>query len=278
VERISRSWTLVKASWRVLRADKELMVFPVVSTILTLVVLAVFAIPVLLSNAPERWENEQWNLFDLVLAAVFYLISSSVIIFCNAALVGAADIRLKGGDPTVRDGFRIAFAHLPAIIGWSLITATVGLALRVLAERGGLVGAIGAMIGGIAWALITFLVVPILVIDGVGPMEAIRRSGGLLRRTWGEQIVGNASVGLIFGLLAVAIAIVGAGLTVGLLASALPLAIVIGVVTVVALVAVALVAGTLSGIFTVALYRYATTGDAGPMFPVETMDSAFRRR
>jgi len=109
-------------------------------------------------------------------------------------------------------------------------------------------------------------------------MEAIKRSGGLLRKTWGEQIVGNASVGLIFGLIAVAIAVVGGALTLVLLSSALPLAIVIGVITVVALLAVALVAGTLSGIFTVALYRYATTGDAGPMFPVETMDSAFRQR
>jgi len=276
VERISRSWMLVKASWGVLRADRELMLFPVVSTLVTLLVVAVFAIPVLLSNAPERWANEAWNLVDFLLAAAFYLITSTVVIFCNAALVGAADIRLRGGDPTIRDGFRIALAHLPAIIGWAIITTTVGLVLRAIQERGGVIGAIGAAVAGVAWALITFLVVPILVIEGISPRDAITRSGGLLRQTWGEQIVGNASVGLIFGLIAVLVGIVGGGLTFLLLASAFPLAVVLGAITVVVVLGIALLGGTLSGIFAVALYRYATTGDAGPFFPVDTVNSAFR--
>lgn len=278
MERISRSWRLVKASWGVLRADRELMVFPIVSTIVTLLVVAVFAIPVLVSDAPERWANQEWTLVDIILGAAFYLITSTVVIFCNAALVGAADIRLRGGDPNVRDGFRIALAHLPAIIGWAIITTTVGLVLRAIQERGGVIGAIGAAIAGVAWALVTFLVVPILVIEGVSPVDAIRRSGGLLRQTWGEQIVGNASVGLIFGLIAVAIGVVGGGLTMALLEAAFPLAVAIGAVTVIVVLGIALLGGTLSGIFTVALYRYATTGDAGPFFPVETVNSAFRHK
>ena len=278
MERISRSWMLVKASWGVLRADKELMVFPVVSTLVTLLVMAVLAIPVVLSNSPERWANEEWSLVDIVLAAAFYLITSTVVIFCNAALVGAADIRLKGGDPTVRDGFRIALAHLPAIIGWAIITTTVGLVLRAIQDRGGVIGAIGAAIAGVAWALVTFLVVPILVIEGVSPMDAIKRSGGLLRQTWGEQIVGNASVGLIFGLIAVVVGIAGGGLALLFLETAFALAVVIGAVTVVVVLGIALLGGTLSGIFTVALYRYATTGDAGPFFPVDTVNGAFRHK
>lgn len=276
MERISRSWTLVKASWAVLRADKELLLFPIVSTVVTLLVLAVFAIPVLASNAPERWANEQWNLVDIVLGTAFYLITSTVVIFCNAALIGAADIRLRGGDPTVRDGFRIALAHLPAIIGWAIITTTVGLVLRAIQERGGVIGAIGSAIAGMAWALITFLVVPVLIIEGIGPMDAIKRSGGLLRQTWGEQVVGNASVGLIFGIVGAVVGVIGGVLTALLIDSAFPLAIAVGGVTVVAVLVIALLGGTLSGIFTVALYRFATTGDAGPSFPTQTVNSAFR--
>lgn len=277
MERISRSWTLVKASWSVLRADKELLLFPIVSTILTLIVVAIFAIPVLASNAFDRWSNgEGFSLIDLVIGFLFYVVTSAVVIFCNAALVGAADIRLKGGDPTVRDGFRIAFSHIRAILGWAVITATVGMVLRAIQERGGVIGTIGAAIAGVAWALITFLVVPILVIEGVGPIDAIKKSGTLLRRTWGEQIVGNASIGLIFGLLGVVVGVLGFGLAALIGAGAWPLGVGLGAITFVVILAIALLSGTLSGIFTVALYRYATTGDAGAYFPVEAMNSAFR--
>ncbi len=279
MERISRSWSLVKASWGVLRTDKELLLFPVVSTIVSLVVVAIFAIPVLASDAIGRWTGgEGWSLFDLVLLFLFYVVTSGVVIFCNAALVGAADIRLRGGDPTVRDGFRIAFSHAGSIIGWAVITATVGIVLRAIQERGGVLGTIGAAIAGVAWALVTFLVVPILVIEGIGPMAAIRRSGGLLRQTWGEQIVGSASIGIIFGILSAVIGVVGFGLAFLVGVGAWPLGVGLGALTFAVLLSLALLGGTLSGIFTVALYRYATTGDAGAHFPVETLNSAFRPR
>jgi hypothetical protein len=277
--RISRSWELVKASWSVLRTDKELLLFPVVSTILTIVVVAIFAIPVFASDAIDRWTNRgAFSIVDLVLLVLFYVVTSAVVIFCNAALVGAANIRLNGGDPTVRDGFRIAFGHIGAILGWAVVTATVGMVLRALRERGGIVGTIAAAIGGIAWGLITFLVVPVLVIEGIGPVDAIRRSGELLRKTWGEQIVGNASIGLVFGLIAVGVGVVGFGLSAVLAAGAWPLGVGLGAITLAIILALAVLGGTLSGIFTVALYRYATTGQPGGAFPVEVMDSAFRAR
>jgi hypothetical protein len=278
MERIGRSWQLVKSSWRVLRADKELIVFPIVSAVLTLVVMALFALPILGSGAPERWANEEYSVVDLVLAFLFYLVTYTVVIFCNAALVGAAEIRLTGGDPTLSDGFRIAVRHLPAILGWSIISATVGMVLRAISDRGGIVGSLAAAIVGVAWSLVTFLVVPVLVIEGVGPLEALRRSGSLLRQTWGEQVVGTISIGLVMGLAIAAVAIVGGIVTVALIAVAFPVGLAALVVLVVALVGMGLLAGALSGIFTVALYRYATTGDAGTFFSNETMQGAFRTR
>jgi hypothetical protein len=276
VERIGRSWALVKASWAVVRADKELVVFPIVSTLLTLLVVALFAIPVVATGAVDRWANQEWTVVDLVLAFLFYLVMYAVVIFCNAALVGAADIRLKGGDATLGDGFRIALSRLPQILGWAVVSATVGLVLRAIQERGGVVGAVAAAIGGVAWGLITFLVVPILVFEGIGPWAAVKRSGSLLRQTWGEQIVGNAGIGIIFALAGVAVAVVGGGLAALLLAAAFPLGVVVAAVVVVVVVAIALLGTALAGIFTVALYRYATTGQAGAFFPRETLDSAFR--
>jgi hypothetical protein len=276
MERISRSWSLVKASWSVLRADKELIVYPVVSIILTILVMAVFALPMLATGSFVRWSNRESSILDYVLLFLFYLATYTVVIFCNAALVAAANIRLNGGDPTVRDGFRIAASRLPAIIAWAIVSATVGMILRWISERGGIVGAIAAGIVGVAWNIVTFLVVPILVIENVGPLEALKRSTGLLRKTWGEQIVGNFSIGLVFGLLMLVILLAGAGLCY----LAFQVAVALGVIAVVALIvivaALALISAALSGIFTVALYRYATQGSAGAFFDQRTLEGAFQ--
>jgi hypothetical protein len=117
-----------------------------------------------------------------------------------SSLIGAALIRIKGGDPTVMDGFAIANSHFSAILGYAAISATIGLVLLWLSERGSL-GRLAASLFGMAWNLATFLVVPILVSEDLGPADAIKKSTRLLKRTWGEQIVGNFSIGLIFGLL-----------------------------------------------------------------------------
>ena len=276
MESISRSWALVKASWRVLRSDKALVVYPIVSLLLTVVVMAVFALPMLLGGSFDRWSRQTSNITDYLLLFVFYIATYSVVIFCNAALVAAANIRLNGGDPTVRDGFRIAASRLPAIIAWAIVSATVGIVLRAIAERAGFLGAIVAGIIGFAWNVVTFLVVPILVIEGVGPIEAVRRSGGLLRRTWGEQIIGNFSIGLVIGLLILAVCVVGAGIAYLLFQVAAALGVIAVIALVVVVAALSLISAALSGIFTVALYRYASQGSAGQFFDQGTLAGAFK--
>lgn len=276
MERISRSWGLVKASWAVLRADKELIVYPLVSTVLTLVVTALFALPLWASGSFTRWSQQTTNVVDVVILFLFYLVTYTVIIFCNAALVAAANIRLNGGDPTLADGFRIAASKLPAIIAWAAVSATVGMVLRAISDRGGIVGAIVASLIGVVWNVVTFLVVPILVIEGVGPLEAIKRSGGLLRKTWGEQLTGNIGIGLIFGLLILLVVVIGAVISAALFSVSFALG-VSGVVLLVVIVAVlGLIGSALSGIFTIALYRYATQGNAGGFFDQSTLQGAFK--
>ena len=278
MERIRRSWQLVRSSWAVLRADKELLLYPVASGIVTFVAVALVLLVWLGSGGLDRLNDESFGLLDLVLIFIFYFVTSTVVIFFNSALIAAANIRLEGGDPTLSDGFRIAFSHIGAILGWAAIAATVGLVLQALRERGGAAGAIVSLIGNMAWSLITFLVVPILVVEGVGPIEAIKRSASLLRKTWGEQIVGNFSIGLVVGLAFLAVLVAG-GVVVFLLFSLVPaLGVLAAAVLVAGLIILGLIGSALSGIFNVALYRYAVGEDSSRFFPQETLSGAFRQK
>jgi hypothetical protein len=278
MERIGRSWQLVKSSWGVLRADKELMLYPVASGIVTFIAVALVFLVWFGSGGLERLDDESFGILDLVLVFIFYFVTSTVVIFFNSALIAAANIRLDGGDPTLSDGFRIAVSHLPSILGWAAIAATVGLVLQALRERGGAAGAIVSLIGNMAWGLITFLVVPILVVEGVGPIEAIKRSASLLRKTWGEQIVGNFSIGLVIGLAFLVVAVLGGLGVFALFNLAMALGVVSAVILVAGLILLALVGSTLSGIFNIALYRYAVGKDSGEFFPQETLAGAFRAK
>jgi hypothetical protein len=273
-----RSWELVKASWAVLRDEKELMVFPVVSTIAVTIVMASFAVPMILAGVFEGGFAEGLPLVGFVLAFLFYVPQYIVIFYCNSALIGAALIRLDGGQPTLRDGFQIANRHFGAIVGYALLSATVGVILRSVAQRG-FIGRLIASIFGFAWSLATFLAVPILVVEGIGPLEAVKRSTQLLKKTWGEQIVGNVGLGAAFGVIAIAMSLLFVG---GLFVAVNThsTALIIGAVAVfvVALIALGLVGSTLSAIYTAAVYRYATKGAGGAGFAPALVSEAFRAR
>jgi hypothetical protein len=267
MDRLFRGVTMARASWQVLRQDRELVVFPAVSFLLTVLVSVGFLVPFWGSGMLEDLANGQVDLVMVVVGFLYYLTIYTVIIFCNVAVVAGALIRLEGGAPTLNDGFSAAFDRLPAIIGYAAIAATVGVMLRYLAERTGLLGRLVLGGLGVAWSLATFLVAPVLVVEGVGPVQAIVRSASLLRTTWGEQVTGNIGIGLVFGLASVGVAVV-AGLLFGLVVDASGVAAVAVIaVAVVVIGALALLGTTLQAIFTASVYRYATTGDGGPMFP-----------
>jgi len=269
---------LVGSSWSVLRADKELLVYPVASGIATFAAVALVFLVWMGSGGLDRLDNDGLGILDIVMIYLFYFVVSTVVVFFNAALIAAANIRLDGGDPTLADGFRIAISRLPAILGWAAIAATVGLILQALRQQGGALGSIASLIGNMAWSLITFLVVPILVVEGVGPKEAISRSASLLRKTWGEQIVGSFSIGLVVGLAIFAVAIVG-GIVVFVLFGISDVLGFIGIAVLVAgVIILALIGSALSGIFNIALYRYASGKNADTFFPQETLTEAFHAK
>ena len=270
--KLTNSWELVKASARVLQADKELVVFPLLSGVAVIVVSASFLVPLIALDAGFQEGTEFLHYVGLF---VFYVVQYFVIFFFNSALVGAAMMRLEGGDPTVGDGLKIAWSHLGSILGYAVIAATVGLLLRAASERAGSLGRIVVSIIGMAWNLATFLVVPILVTRNVGPIDALKESASILKKTWGEQIAGNAAIGLTFGMLFLGLTVIAVPVLIFTVPSGQPVLIAL-VVAIIALayILLALLNASLSGIYSAALYRFATTGDAGH-FDSDLLQQAF---
>ena len=268
MERIKRSWELVKASFEVLKQDRELILFPIVSGVIMFFVTLTFLIPTLVGNFFDNLFVNGIPIFGYIVLFLFYLVQYIVVYYNSTALVGAAMIRLRGGDPTVKDGYRIAWSQILPIIGWALLSATVGLILNVLSSnsknKGRGKSLIASLIGA-AWNVLTFLVVPVLAVEGLGPIQAVKRSWELLKGTWGEQISGKLSIGLIFGLIGFGGGAVLVGLGVGLsilLESFIP-AIIFGILLFIFITILSLLNSTLSSIFSAAVYEYAVEGKAG---------------
>src|SRR5262249_3499070 len=133
-ERISNSFALARSSWHVLKTDKQLVLFPILSGIGVLLVLASFAVPlaVLAAQGNIRLDDGTPPLWTYPVAFAFYFCNYFVIVFCNAALISCALMRFNGETPTLRDGFRAAAARLPQILAWSLVSATVGILLKAI--------------------------------------------------------------------------------------------------------------------------------------------------
>lgn len=274
---IGNSVALMKASVNVLKLDKELMVFPVLSGVACLLVMASFAAPIVFSGAGGVFTDGNASYLAMTVMFLFYVVQYTIIFFFNSALVGAALIRLDGGDPTVSDGLAIASKRMGSIIGYAVIAATVGMILRMISERGGIFAKIAAAVAGMAWTLATYLAVPVLVTKDVGPVDAIKESAAIFKRTWGEQVTGN--FGLSWAMALVFMAWTAASFAVGWVAAAvMPMAIVpvIGI-TIVGYIGIALVGSALGGIYTAALYRYAMTGETGS-FDASIMGNAFRAK
>ncbi|MFL6587430.1 MAG: DUF6159 family protein [Luteimonas sp.] len=270
-DKLSRSWDLVKASAAVLRSDKELMLFPMLSGLATLAVLATFVLPLFALRVFEHGIG----FAGLLLAFVFYFCQYTVIVFFNCALVGAAMIRLDGGDPTLSDGLAAARRRLPAILGYAAIAATVGVLLQSLKHKDNfLVRLLGSGLG-VAWTLATFLVVPVLVSRDIGPIDALKQSVTLLKRTWGENAIGNVGIGAAFGLLTTLVAMIGVGVTFIALQSSIVLGVSIGVVCALGVLLLGVYQAALTGIYSAALYRYAMSHEVPDGFSGAQLEHAF---
>jgi hypothetical protein len=280
VSRFVRSLQLIRASFGVLRADTELLILPLISGVVSLIVIAGFVAtlmgnPMFMGLAGE--ENPQLPAWFYGWLFVFYFVQYFVIIFFNTALVGAAIGRLSGGDPTVGSALALAAVRIVPILGYAAISATVGVLLRWIGEKLGFIGRLIEGTLGLAWTVATFLVVPVLAAEGIGPIKAIERSGQLLGETWGENIIGNAGIAVVTSLVSMLFILMGAAGVYGIQSgqewgyAALGFSAVI-------LIAIFLISATLSGIYQAAVYYFTLTGKAPPNFDADLIRSSFARK
>jgi hypothetical protein len=276
--RFTRSLELARASWSVVRADKELLLLPVLSVAALILIVGSFVVPFAALGGFAAGANYgEPETGATLVAFVFYVVSYFITLFFSTALVGAAMIRMDGGNPTLSDGLRIAWQRKGRIFGYACIAATVGLLLRMIEERVGWVGRIVVKLVGVGWTLATFLVVPIIVTRDVGAVGAVKESADLLRRTWGENLIGNVGLGLAFALAYIGLALVAvlgvvlAGQTGNTLIISTAI-----LLSLLAFFTLAALHATMQGVYSAALYRFATDHATPlPGFGPGLLESAF---
>jgi hypothetical protein len=196
--------------------------------------------------------------------------------YFNVAIMHCAAMRMDGGDPTVADGFRGASAKAGKILAWAAISATVGILIRSLEERLGLLGRIVLSLLGAAFSVVSAFTVPVLVFENIGVTDSVKRAMAVLKQTWGESLIGQAGINVVFGWLAVpGILIMMVGMYFAVAAESLALGVLIGSMTFTYLMMLSIISSTLSSIFRVALYRYATQQNLGGYYSPEIFQAAF---
>jgi hypothetical protein len=273
--RIQRSWYLGRLSWRVLRSDRTLAVFPVVTALGALVVAGVFGALIALTGIDDAGNETSLAPLGWVLLAALYLAVGIVVTFFQAALVCGANERLDGRDSSVGGAISHAVRRFPAIAAWAILATTVSILLQAIEERAGVVGQIVAGLFGAAWRVVTFLAIPVVALEGIGPFASLKRSGTLLKQTWGENVFGQFGFGVL-GFVASIPALIAIGLAV--LASSWAVSLPLGVVAALWLIAVAVAISAMTGIYKTALYRYAVDGAAPAGFATSDLADAFAPR
>jgi hypothetical protein len=271
--RIKNTWELAKLSWGVLRQDRELLWIPVLSFLSAAVVLGALLVPTIAlldTGSGEETANPALALIGIIAALALSIIS----VFFNGALVAGAYERMSGGDPTVSSAMSRAFSRIGALMPWALLTGTVGLVLQAVRERAGFLGDFIVRLAGAAWEVVTFLVVPAIIIDEQSAVDGLKRSGSLLKTTWGENLAARVGFGIL-GMLAMipAVALVALAGSVG------GAALVAGIAVAVAYVAVVIVVLTaLNAVFQTALYVYATTGSVPVGYEGSSLRDSFTQK
>jgi hypothetical protein len=271
MKRIRAGWELTKKSWAVLREHKQLIRFPIYGAFAT-IPLAVITL------GPGLYLIEEGEVAPGAPLAILGLyILALVGIYFSVGLAATADKIFRGDtEASVSDGLAVARGRLRQVAGWAFFSTVVGVLISLLEDQGGIFGAIIGRILDIGWALVTFLAVPVIALEGTGPLETLKRSGTLFKSRWGQQVTGNIAIGgavFIFGVLPAA-ALIGLGVLLwGTSGFGGAVLIIIGVM----ILAVAiLIQKALSGIFGVALYHYAAEGAVLGGFTEQDLESAVR--
>jgi len=288
--RMSRGWSMAKASFAVLRQYPKLAILPAMSGAIFLVIIGAILATLMpqLGGPSSIWRllgdaKSQSFLFYVAAFGVFYVMTA-VMIFFNVALIHCALRAHAGEKPSIRAGLASAVGLLPQILGWALVTTTVGIILNMITDAlQNYLGFLGSFLGGlleVSWAVVTYFVVPVLVTEKVGPVTAVKRSTAILRAKWGESLAGEARIGLIGGLFFILSALVffgGLALVLGKGAAAVAgLGVLLMAIGAFGAIGTVVVVQTLSSIFQAGVYLYATTGQVPASLDRELVEGAFQ--
>jgi len=269
--RLGRTWELFKASFAVLAEDSKILVLPVCSGFSLLLLGATFFVPLYRDGTLQEVAHHKGTWDDYAVLFAWYYLNFLVGIFFNSALMVCANMRLSGKKPTVSAGLTIALNRLGTIALWALVAASVGLVLSSLRDRNNKLLSILSAGLSLAWSLITYLIVPVLLFENRGVFGSLHRSEELFRSHWGEQVAGSFGFGLLSTVLAIPAVVLALACW-----QLNPVAAII--LATIYLLILATVTSAVKGVFTVALYRYATAGSPPPGFSADVIDGALGAR
>lgn len=299
MSRFQRSWQLFKCSLAVIRGNRTLLLFPIVITLLTCVIALFFLAPIALWNTGHSYTDSahwqavahRWVTWDAggkelhvnpagyVLLASFYLVSTFLATFFSVAFYSQILSALRGQPASLSGGIRSALGRLGPILAWSLFTGLVGLLIKTLEERVGIVGRWIIRLIGIAWSVASVFAVPVIVLGEptANPVRVLKSSASLLRRTWGEALVGFVGI-RIGGILAVVMSLIllGSGIALAIILKSVWIVAVAFVLWAVGLVAFMYLVNVASQVYLGALYLYASEGAAPAPFDESQMHAAWK--
>lgn len=278
--RIRRGWALSQQSWQVLKKDRSLVFFPILSTLFAvLATIAIWAPTLLLRGVfgGHHVDNQDPAYYIAGVATAY--VSTFIAIFFNVALAACAVRSMRGEDTRVGEGIAAAARRIGPILGWTVVATTVGLILKALEERLPTLGRLAADLVGAAWAVATFFVIPAIALEGTGPFRSLRRSVDTIKSRWGESAAGAATIGVVTFLVTLVVVVGGMVGGIALIAARLaPLGLVVLAATFAVAVVISFISTALSQIFRVAVYKYAVTGETVGGFDHRLLQSAFVAR
>ena len=284
---IARSWNITKLTFSVIGQDKEMLLFPFFASIASILYIAAILVPSgvlqVLSESDAAGAGAPWGVAEYAILFIVYLGLSFIATFFNVCVVYTTKTRFEGRDATFMESIRFGLSKVGMIFQWSLLAATVGLFLAMLEKFAQRLGGVGEFVVriirsvlGLVWSVLTLFVVPVLVYENVSPLEAVRRSKDILKKTWGESLVRAFGLGLIQ--FVCILAVIGITVGLGILVPQGPGALVVMALGAVCLLGAFLIFNVANTIFNTALYVYATTGKEPAAFDAEVLVSAFKAR
>lgn len=196
--RLSNGWTIALNSFAVLKENRQLILFPILSGISMVLVIGSFVIVLFASSG---WDvgaiRDQSTAVNYAIVFLYYIVNYFIIVFFNTALVHCTHLYFNGEKPTIGQGLRFSMSRIGAILSWAIFAATVGTILRLIQDKLGWLGKIITGLIGVVWSIATFFVVPVIAYENLGPIDAFKRSATLMKEKWGESLGATFSFGIV---------------------------------------------------------------------------------